>query len=149
MVRVLSPWFENLSKRQVKSPKIYFRDSGILHALLGISSEAELDMHPKLGSFWEGFAIEEVCRQMQVVPEDCYFWKTQSGAELDLLILKNGRRIGFEIKYTDAPKITLSMKIASKDLKLDHLYVIFPGKESFLLDEHITARGLYHTGDGL
>lgn len=145
MIRILSPWFENLGKRQVKSPKIYFRDSGILHVLLGIRNEEELDIHPKLGSFWEGFAIEEVCRQMEAAPENCYFWKTQSGAELDLLILKDGRRIGFEIKYTDYPKITRSMRIASEDLKLDHLYVIFPGKESFPLDERITAYGLSKT----
>lgn len=143
MVRILSPWFENLKKRQVKSPKIYFRDSGILHALLGIRNKTELDMHPKLGSFWEGFALEEICKQMEVSLEESYFWKTQSGAELDLLILKNGKRIGFEIKYTDQPKITHSMRIAFKDLKLDHLYVIFPGKEIFPLDKQITARGLY------
>ena len=144
MIRILSPWFENLEKRQVKSPKIFFRDSGILHALLGIRSEEDLDVHPKLGSFWEGFAVEEICRQMRASSEDCYFWKTQSGAELDLLILKNGKRIGFEIKYTDSPKITRSMRIAMKDLQLDHLYIIFPGSESFSLDEKITARGLYN-----
>jgi len=143
MIRVLSPWYENLEKRQVKSPKIYFRDSGILHALLGIKNEGELDTHPKLGSFWEGFALEEICRQVEATPEECYFWKTQAGAELDLLIVKNGKRIGFEIKYSDQPKTTRSMRIAFEDLKLDHLYVIFPGKESFPLDTHITARGLY------
>lgn len=142
MIRILSPWFENLRKRQVKSPKIYFRDSGILHALLGIKNEQELDLHPRLGSFWEGFAIEEICRQMRVSSEDCYFWKTQAGAELDLLIVKNGKRIGFEIKYTDHPKITSSMRIAIEDLKLDHLYVIFPGVHSFSLAEGITAQGL-------
>lgn len=143
MIRVLSPWFENLEKRQVKSPKIYFRDSGILHALLGIRSENELDAHPKLGSFWEGFALEEICRFFQATSEECYFWKTQSGAELDLLLLKNGKRLGFEIKYTDQPKITRSMRIAFQDLKLDHLYVIFPGKESFPLDTQIIACGLF------
>lgn len=144
MIRVLSPWFENLAKRQVKSPKIFFRDSGILHALLGIRSETELENHPRAGSFWEGFAIEEICRQMKVSPNDCYFWKTQAGAELDLFILKNGKRIGFEIKYTDYPKITSSMKIALNDLKLDHLYVVIPGVESFPLEEKITAIGLLH-----
>jgi predicted AAA+ superfamily ATPase len=143
MIRVLSSWFENLEKRQVKSPKIYFRDSGILHALLGIRTEEELDMHPKLGSFWEGFCLEEICRTFQIPSEDCYFWKTQAGAELDLLLLKNGKRYGFEIKYTDHPKITRSMRVAFQDLKLDHLYVIFPGKEYFSLDTHITACGLF------
>lgn len=142
MIRILSPWFENLGKRQVKSSKIYFRDSGILHALIGIQTEEQLDTHPKCGSFWEGFAIEEICRQEKALPQECYFWKTQGGAELDLLIIKNGKRIGFEIKYTDRPKITPSMRIACDDLKLDHLYVIFPGTESFPLNECITARGL-------
>lgn len=142
MIRILSPWHENLGKRQVKSPKIYFRDSGILHALLGIQSEEDLSNHPRLGSFWEGYALEEICRQMGSIPEDCYFWRTQAGAELDLLILKDGKRIGFEMKYSDHPKITPSMSIAIKDLKLDHLYVIFPGKETFPLSEKITVRGL-------
>ncbi len=143
MVRILSPWFENLGKRQIKSPKIFFRDSGILHALLNLQNEEALRVHPKLGSFWEGFALEEVCRFMKASPEDCYFWGTQSGAELDLLIVRGEKRIGFEIKYTDCPKITPSMHIALRDLKLEHLYVIFPGKTSFALSEKITAQGLF------
>lgn len=142
MMRILLPWFENLGKRQIKSPKIYFRDSGILHALLGINNETDLNIHPKLGSFWEGFALEEIIREVKAAPEECYFWGTQSGAELDLLILKNGKRLGFEFKYTDSPKITPSMKIACNDLKLDHLYVIFPGKGSFPLSEQIKACSL-------
>lgn len=142
MIRILLPWFENLEKRQVKSPKIYFRDSGILHGLLGIQTESELDVYPKLGAFWEGFALEETIRHMHAYPEECYFWATQSGAELDLLIIKNGKRIGFEFKYTDSPKVTASMKIAITDLKLDHLYVIFPGKLTFPLTEQISASGL-------
>lgn len=142
MIRILSPWFENLSKRQVKSPKIYFRDSGILHALLGIQNNADLIIHPKLGSFWEGFALEEIIREAHATPEECYFWASQSGAELDLLIIKNGKRIGFECKYTDRPKITASMQIAIQDLKLDHLYVIFPGNITFPLSDKITASGL-------
>jgi predicted AAA+ superfamily ATPase len=142
MIRQLTPWFENLGKRQVKSPKIYFRDSGILHALLGIRDETQLNIHPKLGAFWEGFALEEIIRQAHATVEECYFWKVQGGAELDLLIIKDGKRIGFEVKYTDRPKITPSMKIAYEDLKLDHLYLIFPGKVSFPLAEHITAHGI-------
>lgn len=142
MIRILLPWFENLGKRQIKSPKIYFRDSGILHALFGIRNEKELEIFPKLGSFWEGFALEEIIRKVQAAPEECYFWGTQSGAELDLLIIKNGKRLGFEFKYTDTPKSTLSMKIACNDLKLDHLYVIFPGKQSFPIADQITACGL-------
>lgn len=142
MMRILNPWFENLEKRQIKSPKIYFRDSGILHALLGLRDETDFTNYPKLGSFWEGFALEEIIQQLHATPEECYFWGTQGGAELDLLILKNGKRFGFEVKYTDKPKITPSMKIAQADLKLDHLYVIFPGSVSFPLSEQITACGL-------
>jgi uncharacterized protein len=142
MIRLLPPWFENLGKRQIKSPKIYFRDSGILLALIGVKDASELNSYPKLGSFWEGFALEEVVRASEATNGECYFWATQSGAELDLLIVKNGKRIGFEFKYTDAPRITRSMQIASQDLNLDHLYVIFPGKESFALSERITAQGL-------
>ena len=146
MVRVLSPWFENIGKRQVKSPKIYFRDSGILHALVGIVNQNQLDIYPKLGSFWEGFALEEVINIHHATAEECYFWSTQSGAELDLLIIKNGKRLGFEFKYTDRPKITTSMKIAMQDLGLDHLYLIFPGKVSFPLSEKITAQGIETLG---
>ncbi len=142
MIRILLPWYENLEKRQIKSPKIYFRDSGILHALIGIRSRAEMDIHPKMGSFWEGFALEEIIRQADATPEECYFWGTQSKAELDLLILKNGKRIGYEFKYSDTPKITPSMRIACEDLKLDHLYVVYPGVATFSLSEKITARGL-------
>lgn len=142
MIRILNPWFENLGKRQVKSPKIYFRDSGILHALVGIRTTFDLDIYPKLGSFWEGFAVEEVIRHMQATPEECYFWKTQSGAELDLMIIKNGKRLGFEIKYTDSPKATRSMHIACQDLKLDHLYVLFPGNKEFPISENMSAYGL-------
>ena len=142
MVRQLAPWFENLGKRQIKSPKIYFRDSGILHALLGISNEEQLNLYPKLGSFWEGFALEEIIRYFHAHSEECYFWATQSGAELDLFIFKNGKRLGFEFKYTDQPKITPSMHIAIQDLKLDHLFVIYPGKFNFQLSEKITAAGL-------
>ncbi len=143
MVRILLPWHENLEKRQVKSPKIYFRDSGILHALIGIRNQTEIEVYPKLGSFWEGFALEEVIRQTESTTEECYFWATQSKAELDLLIIKNGKRIGYEFKYSDRPTITPSMRIALEDLKLDHLYVIYPGGQTFPLSERITARGLH------
>lgn len=142
MIRSLQPWHENLKKRQIKSPKIYFRDSGILHAILGIKNEKELNMYPKLGSFWEGFALEEIIRQTKARSEECYFWGTQSGAELDLLIIKDGKRIGYEFKYTDRPSITASMRIAMNDLNLDHLYVVYPGTHVFALSEKITARGL-------
>lgn len=142
MVRILPPWFENLQKRQVKMPKIYFRDSGIFHYLLGLHTISDMDIHPKLGSFWEGFALEEVIRRLKASSEECYFWGVHGGAKLDLLIVKDGKRLGFEIKYTDHPKITPSMKSALNDLQLTHLYVIFPGEVQFPLSEHMTAWGL-------
>ena len=142
MIRRLSPWFENLSKRQIKSPKIYFRDSGILHNMLGIKNINELIMHPKLGFSWEGFAVEEVIRHMAVDSDDCYFWGTQSGAELDLLILKDGKKMGFEFKYTDSPKITKSMQIAMEDLKLDELNIIIPHADKFALSEKVKVYGV-------
>jgi uncharacterized protein len=142
MIRQLEPWFENISKRQVKSPKIYFRDSGILHGLLNITDRSQLDTNPKLGAFWEGFALEEIIKAHDLSPEECFFWATQGGAELDLFVFKNGKRIGFEIKYTDAPKITKSMMSAIQDLSLDHLYVIHPHRETFKLSDTITAQSL-------
>lgn len=142
MIRILTPWFENLGKRQVKSPKIYFRDSGILHALIGIRDEDALNIYPRLGSFWEGFALEEIIRQFEATLGECYFWSIQSGPELDLCIFKDGKRLGFEVKYTDTPKVTSSMHTACKDLKLDHLYLVFPGNKRFPLADKITAHGL-------
>lgn len=142
MIRVLQPWHENIKKRQVKSPKIYFRDSGLLHALLRIDTMDNLQLHPKLGASWEGFALEEVIRALKVDHEDCYFWATHANAELDLLVFKEGKRLGFEFKYADAPKKTKSMTIAMEDLNLDSLTVICPGKVSYPLTEKITVCGL-------
>ena len=142
MVRRLSPWFENLHKRQIKSPKIFVRDSGILHTLLGIEDELQLLNHPKLGASWEGFALEEVIRVLKADSEDCYFWATQSGAELDLLIVQYGKKMGFEFKYTDSPKITKSMHIALEDLKLDQITLIIPGNHHFRLSEKVEVWGL-------
>lgn len=142
MIRVLQPWFENIKKRQVKTPKIYFRDSGIFNTLSSIRSITELAKTPKIGALWEGFALEEVINCLQVRSEDCYFWSTHNEAELDLLVFKNGKRIGFEFKYSESPKITKSMNIAIEDLKLNHLYIIFPGNMSFPMKETITACGL-------
>jgi len=142
MIRELSPWFENIKKRQVRSPKIYFRDSGILHALLNIKDTTELDTYPRLGSFWEGFALEEVVRIYDASPEESFFWATHADAELDLFIIKHGKKLGFEFKYTDVPRVTKSMHIALADLQLDHLTVVYPGKETFPLAEKITAQGL-------
>ncbi len=142
MIRQLQPWHENISKRQVKSYKIYFRDSGLFHTLLGLSSRSDLIKHPKLGASWEGFALEEIIRKHQAEPHECYFWATQSHAELDLLIVHDGKKIGFEFKYADAPKLTKSMKIALEDLKLDSLTVIYPGPKPYLLADKIKVIGL-------
>jgi hypothetical protein len=143
MVRLLKPWHENISKRQIKNPKIFVRDSGILHTLLGISFD-DLFFHPKIGASWEGFALEETIRHHQFEKEECYFWRTQDGAELDLLIYRNGKKIGFEFKYGDFVKITPSMRIALADLNLDSLTVITPGDRIYSLDEKITVQGLKH-----
>jgi len=144
MIRILYPWFENISKRQVKLPKVYFRDSGLLHTFLGIKMENELVMHPKIGASWEGFALEEVIKQFQITPEECFFWATHSGAELDLLITKNGRKIGFECKYTERPAITKSILHALEDLHLDFVYIIYPFDRTFPLHEKIIVCGLNH-----
>jgi len=137
MVRQLPPWYENLGKRQVKAPKIYFRDSGLLHALMGVRNEADLLRHPRLGASWEGFALEQVLRLAR--PSEAYFWATHTGAELDLLMLRYGKRVGVEFKRTDAPRLTPSMTIAKQDLKLDALYVVYPGDRRYVLAEKIEA----------
>ncbi|MGH8679205.1 MAG: ATP-binding protein [Burkholderiales bacterium] len=137
MVRQLPPWYENLGKRQVKAPKVYVRDSGLLHALLGIRTDAELLHHPKCGASWEGYAVEETLNLVQ--PEEAYFWATHQGAELDLLLVKDGRRLGVEIKRTDAPTLTLSMRIALGDLRLEQLIVLYPGTRRYALSAHVTV----------
>ncbi len=144
MVRVLSPWFENISKRQVKSPKIYFRDSGLFHTLLNINSFSDMIHHVKLGASWEGFALEEIIRYYDVDDEDCYFWATHGGVELDLLLFKDGKKLGFEFKYSDAPKLSLSMRASIKSLDLDRLTIVYPGDKNVQLDEKIYLLGLKH-----
>jgi len=141
MVRVLKPWFENISKRQVKAPKVYIRDSGLLHALLNIDP-LHLTLHPKTGASWEGFALESVIQHYQPDDENCYFWSTTGEAELDLLLCQKNKKYGFEFKYTDTPRLTSSMKKAYDDLKLDELTLVTPGKHSFSLAENIKAVGL-------
>ena len=132
VLRQLTPWFENIGKRQVKSPKIYLRDGGLLHSLLGISSFAALEAHPKLGASWEGFAMEQV---LGITGDrGAYFWSTQSGAELDLLVFHRGKRIGFEFKYADAPSMTKSLQIARQDLNLARVFVVVPGPQSYPLN---------------
>ena len=133
MIRQLQPWHANIGKRQVKSPKLYFRDSGIFHRLQGIPTWDALMAHPKLGASWEGFAIEEILRATD--PDESYFWAVHSGSELDLMLIRNGRKTGVEFKRSDAPKLTQSMSIAMADLKLDELYVVYPGNRSYDLSE--------------
>ncbi len=128
-------------KRQVKTPKIYFRDSGIFNRLATIATSDDILRNPKAGALWEGFALEQLISCLQIPDEDCYFWSTHNDAELDLLIFRNGKRIGFEFKYADAPKVTRSMHIALQDLHLDHLYIIFPGSMKFPISQQITALG--------
>lgn len=135
MVRLLQPWHANLGKRQVKSPKVYIRDTGLLHALLGIRTEQELLLHPRSGASWEGFVIEEIIKA--TAPDEVYFWGTHSGAELDLLVIKDGKKIGVECKRVDAPRLTPSMLAAMNDLDLSTLMVIYPGAKRYVLAEGI------------
>jgi predicted AAA+ superfamily ATPase len=137
MVRQLQPWIANLGKRQVKSPKIYFRDSGLLHSLLEITDAHNLLGNPKAGASWEGFAIEQV---LQIVrPNQAYFWATHSGAEIDLLFSAKGKNYGVEVKLNEAPKITASMHTALSELGLEHLWIIYPGKEAYSAFEKISV----------
>lgn len=139
VVRQLRPWHENISKRQVKAPKIYIRDSGILHTLMGIKSQSDLERHPKIGASWEGFILNQAIRRLNVESEDCYFWATHAGAELDLLIPYGRKKFGFEIKRTTQPQITSSMRSALSDLKLEQLDVIHAGNTTFDLHKKIRA----------
>lgn len=142
MIRQLHPWHANIGKRQVKSPKIYFRDSGILHSLLNLPDHQALLVHPKIGASWEGFAMEEVIKAHQASSNECFFWSTYGDAEVDLLIQKGSELIGIEFKYMDAPKKTKSMQIALKDLPLKKLHVVYPGEKAYLLSEEISVTGL-------
>jgi predicted AAA+ superfamily ATPase len=142
MVRVLPPWHENLGKRQVRAPKVYLVDSGLLHYFLDIRSREELETHPKVGASWEGFALHETMQHLGAESEECYFWATHAGAELDLLVVRGRRRLGFEFKRTDSPVLTPSMRHALEDLKLDRLWVVHAGREHFPLGRQIEAIGL-------
>lgn len=146
MVQLLQPWHVNLGKRQVKSPKVYIRDTGLLHVLLGIRTENDLLLHPRSGASWEGFVIEEVIKAS--VPDEVYFWGTHSGAELDLLIFKDGRKVGVECKRVDAPRLTPSMRTAIQDLGLSTLLVIYPGMRSYSLGENIKTVPLANLANG-
>jgi hypothetical protein len=138
-VRVLPPWSENIGKRVVKTPKVYIADTGLLHALLDISSARALEVHPKIGASFEGFALQEVVRALHARPEQCYFWATHQGAELDLLVVREGRRRGFEFKRTDAPGVTKSMHVAIRDLGLESIDVVHAGRDTYPLSTKIRA----------
>lgn len=144
LVRVLQPWHENLSKRQVKAPKIYLTDPGLLHVLLDIRDPDQLMSHPKVGASFEGYALQEVITQLALDPTECYFWATHAGAELDLLVARGKERIGFEFKRSDAPKVTPSMRQALEDLKLDKLWVVCATQQRFMLAPRVEAIGIEH-----
>jgi len=137
LVRQLPPWHANLGKRQVKAPKVYVRDAGLLHELLGIEDAAALARHPKSGASWEGFALDQVLRIAR--PDEAYFWATHAGAELDLLMIRNGQHVGVEFKRTDAPTLTPSIRTALADLQLSAVYVVYPGSRRYRLAERVEA----------
>jgi len=139
MLRELKPWHENLQKRQVKSPKIYYRDSGLLHYVFGITRYEDIFKNPKAGALFEGFALEEIIRCSKATADACYFWASYNQTELDLLILKNGKKLGFEFKMSEAPKVTPSMKIVVEELHLDSLVVIYPGNRLYTLEHNISV----------
>ena len=142
MIRRLQPWHVNIDKRQVKTPKLFFRDSGIFHLLAGIATAEDLMVFPRLGASWEGFALEQILRMRNVRDEDAYFWAVHQQCDIDLLLFEGSQPIGFEIKHTSTPKITESMLTAIKILKLKHLYVVYPGSVVINLHEKITATPL-------
>lgn len=147
MIRQFPPWHANLKKRQVKAPKIYFRDTGLLHQLLGIRSEQDLLSHPKCGASWEGYVIEETLRALE--PDEAYFWATHNGAEIDLVLLREGHLLGVECKLMDAPRMTPSMRIALEDLKLERIAVVYPGTKRYPLAERVEAVPLEALADGM
>jgi hypothetical protein len=139
MVRQLHPWFENISKRQVKSPRVYIADTGLLHSLLNLPTQRDLEAHPRLGASWESFVVAQIIRRLDAQPHECFYWSTHTGAELDLLVVRGRQRLGFEIKRSSAPGVTASMKMAMSDLKLKRLTVIHAGRHSFDLAKDIHA----------
>ena len=139
VVRQLQPWYENIGKRQVRSPKIYIGDSGVLHALLGLTTREQVVSHPKVGASWEGFVVQQIIHLLAAHPEQCFHWSTHSGAQLDLLVVAGNRRYGFEIKRTEAPRRTSSMRSAVETLRLDRLDVVHAGSDRYALAPHIRA----------
>jgi hypothetical protein len=142
MVRQLPAWHENIGKRQIKAPKVYLRDSGLLHALLGLGSGDAVESHPKVGASWEGFALDAVVTRLGAQPEECHFWAAHSGAELDLLVVRGNLRVGFEFKRTTAPATTRSMHVALEDLRLSRVDIVHAGTRSFPMHPKIRAIAL-------
>ncbi len=137
MVRQLQPWYENVGKRQVKAPKIYIRDSGVLHRLLGLSGMNGLFGYPRVGAFWEGFALEQVLRTMG--QSETFFWATHGGAEIDLMFFQQGRKFGIEFKFSEVPKITQSAHTALATLDLEHLWIVYPGEHRYPVSDRISV----------
>ena len=144
MVRQLVPWYENIGKRQVKSPKVYIRDSGLLHTLLGLETDRDIASHPKVGASWEGFALDTVISHLRAEPEECFFWRAHSGAELDLLVVRGSQRLGFEFKRSTAPDTTRSMHMAIEDLGLKRLHIVHAGSRSLALGPKMRSLALSH-----
>jgi hypothetical protein len=140
MLRVLPPWYENLKKRQVKSPKVYLRDSGLLHILLRLQTRHDLQGHPKLGASWEGFALEQILTTLET--RDAYFWAAHAGPELDLLVFARGRRYGFELKLSEAPTVSRSMRTATETLRLDKLWIVVPDGPGWDVDDRVSVTPL-------
>ena len=147
VLRQLQPWFENISKRQYKSPKVYVRDTGLLHALLSIKTMAQLESHPKLGASWEGYALELILDR--IGPRDAYYWRTHAGAELDLLLFRRGRRYGVEFKYADAPTMTKSLHVALEDLRLERAWIIYPGNTRYAVHTRVDVVPLVEAPESL
>jgi uncharacterized protein len=146
VVRRLSPWHENLKKRQIKAPKVYISDTGLLHALLKLRDRDDVLGHPKAGASWEGFCIAQIARRLRAAPDECFFWGVHTGAKLDLLVVRGRSRLGFEVKLTDAPRVTRSMHSALQDLKLDRLDVVHAGRDTFALSDRIRAVSMHRLG---
>ena len=142
MIRTLRPWRANIRKREVKAPKLYFRDTGILHALLNLPDVSALRGHPRVGASWEGFALEQVAQLHNTDASECYFWATHTQAELDLLIVRGTEKLAFEFKYSSAPKATRSMRFAIEALDLDQITIVCPGESAYPLAEKIRVTGL-------
>jgi predicted AAA+ superfamily ATPase len=149
VVRQLKPWHENIGKRQVKAPKLYFRDTGLLHLQLGVANARQLRVHPRVGASWEGFVVEQARVLLRAEPDECFFWRTEHGAELDLLVVRGGERWGFEVKRTTSPAMTRSMHVALEDLKLDRLWLVHAGDKSFPLGTKTTAVAWRELADAL